>query len=75
MQSSHRQGVWYNRHRNIEGDWVPAAKVPRTPCGRIVAYVALHGHGTYHKVRRRTDTTALLRAVRHTSSPCCRGAE
>jgi hypothetical protein len=41
------QGVWFNRHRNIEGDWVPAARVPRTPCGRIAAFVALHGHGTY----------------------------
>ncbi|GFR42446.1 hypothetical protein Agub_g3353, partial [Astrephomene gubernaculifera] len=41
------QGVWYNAHRNIEGEWVPAAQVPRTPCGRIVGHVAINGHGIY----------------------------
>ncbi|GLC57663.1 hypothetical protein PLESTB_001251300 [Pleodorina starrii] len=41
------QGVWYNAHRNIEGEWCPAEAVPRTPCGRIVGYVAINGHGIY----------------------------
>ncbi|GIL45837.1 hypothetical protein Vafri_2972 [Volvox africanus] len=41
------QGVWYNAHRNIEGEWCPAEAVPRTPCGRILGYVAINGHGVY----------------------------
>ncbi|PNH10189.1 hypothetical protein TSOC_003106 [Tetrabaena socialis] len=41
------QGVWYNAHRNIEGEWCPASRVPRTPCGRIVGFVAINGHGIY----------------------------
>ncbi|GLI63993.1 hypothetical protein VaNZ11_007105 [Volvox africanus] len=41
------QGVWYNAHRNIEGEWCPAEAVPRTPCGRILGYVAMNGHGIY----------------------------
>ncbi|PNW77468.1 hypothetical protein CHLRE_10g437900v5 [Chlamydomonas reinhardtii] len=41
------QGVWYNAHRNIEGEWCPAAAVPRTPCGRIIGHVAINGHGIY----------------------------
>ncbi|KXZ46481.1 hypothetical protein GPECTOR_43g917 [Gonium pectorale] len=41
------QGVWYNAHRNIEGEWVPARRVPRSPCGRILGYVAINGHGVY----------------------------
>ncbi len=47
------QGVYYNRHFNKEGQWVAAADVPRDPVtGRIVAYVAIGGHGVYDKVRR-----------------------
>ncbi|KAG2432933.1 hypothetical protein HXX76_008662 [Chlamydomonas incerta] len=41
------QGVWYNAHRNIEGEWCPAADVPRTRCGRIIGHVAINGHGIY----------------------------
>ncbi|KAG2448800.1 hypothetical protein HYH02_006151 [Chlamydomonas schloesseri] len=41
------QGVWYNAHRNIEGEWCPAARVPRTRCGRIIGHVAINGHGIY----------------------------
>ncbi|KFM22940.1 2-Cys peroxiredoxin BAS1, chloroplastic [Auxenochlorella protothecoides] len=44
-------GVWYNAHRSRDGEWVPARDVPRRPGdGRILAYVALHGHGTYPRV-------------------------
>ncbi|EFJ52516.1 hypothetical protein VOLCADRAFT_115992, partial [Volvox carteri f. nagariensis] len=43
------QGVWYNAHRNIEGEWVPGVAVPRTPCGRILGFVAINGHGIYPK--------------------------
>ena len=45
------QGVWYNSHRSIEGEWRPAHRTPRTPNGRPVAYVARCGHGTYPKAR------------------------
>ncbi|KAG2501239.1 hypothetical protein HYH03_001046 [Edaphochlamys debaryana] len=41
------QGVWYNAHRNIEGEWCPAAQVPRSPCGRLLGFVAINGHGIY----------------------------
>lgn len=44
------QGVWYNSHRNVEGEWADASEVPRDEHGRIVAYVALNGHGVYPKV-------------------------
>lgn len=39
--------VWYNAHRSRDGEWVPGDCVPRTRKGRIIAYVALHGHGHY----------------------------
>lgn len=45
----HLQGVWYNSHRNRDGMWVKGPQVPRTREGRIMACVALHGHGTYPK--------------------------
>ncbi|PSC76524.1 2-Cys peroxiredoxin chloroplastic [Micractinium conductrix] len=41
-------GVWFNAHRPRDGCWVPAREVRRDArSGRIAAYVALHGHGTY----------------------------
>jgi len=41
-------GVWYNAHRPRDGEWSVGHKVPRDEVtGRIKAYVALHGHGTY----------------------------
>jgi hypothetical protein len=40
--------MWYNSHRPRDGEWVEADSVPRVvPSGRPIAYVALHGHGTY----------------------------
>lgn len=40
--------MWYNSHRPRDGEWVEAGSVPRVvPSGRPIAYVALHGHGTY----------------------------
>lgn len=45
------QGVWFNAHRPWDGCWVPAHEVERTAEGRPIAYVALHGHGTYPHVR------------------------
>ena len=41
--------VWYNAHRSRDGEWVPHTRVPkeRAPGGRIISYVALHGHGHY----------------------------
>lgn len=41
------QGVFYNSHRSRDGQWVAAAGVPRDADGRILAYVAKHGHGVY----------------------------
>lgn len=43
-------GVWYNSHRNHEGEWRTAADAPRTACGRLAAYVAKDGHGVYPQV-------------------------
>lgn len=40
-------GVFYNAHRSRDGQWLARDRVPRSCSGRIVAYVALHGHGTY----------------------------
>jgi hypothetical protein len=46
-------GMWYNSHRSRDGEWVPGPQVPRdTPGERPVAYVALHGHGTYPRPGR-----------------------
>lgn len=42
--------MWYNAHRSRDGMWVEGRRVPRTPEGRPIAYVALHGHGTYPMV-------------------------
>jgi hypothetical protein len=40
--------MWYNAHRSRDGQWVPAAAVPRCPAtGRPLAYIAKHGHGNY----------------------------
>lgn len=40
--------MWYNSHRPRDGEWVGGDLVPRAmPSGRPIAYVALHGHGTY----------------------------
>lgn len=44
------QGVWYNRHFNKEGEWVPARAVPIDQAtGRIIVYVAKGGHGVYEQ--------------------------
>lgn len=43
-------GIWYNAHRNLEGEWAAAKDVPRTQDGRIISYIALHGHGNYPRV-------------------------
>lgn len=51
--------MWYNAHRNIEGEWCPAAAVPRTPCGRIIGHVAINGHGIYPHVSARQPGGAL----------------
>lgn len=41
-------GVWYNAHRNHDGQWVQADKVERSSeSGRILSYIAKHGHGHY----------------------------
>ncbi|GMH40262.1 hypothetical protein BSKO_08166 [Bryopsis sp. KO-2023] len=40
------QGVYYNAHRNIDGNWVPAKKV-RLLEGRPLVYVARDHHGCY----------------------------
>lgn len=40
-------GVWFNSHRNHDGSWVAATNVERENYGRLVSYVALHGHGHY----------------------------
>jgi hypothetical protein len=45
-------GVWYNAHRPRDGEWAPAADAPRGSGGRrLVAFVALNGHGYYPTVR------------------------
>ena len=46
------QGVYFNAHRSRDGCWVAAEQLERTPQGRLKAYVALHGHGTYPTVSR-----------------------
>lgn len=41
-------GVWFNAHRNRDGEWASPEKLHRdTESGRFIAYVALNGHGTY----------------------------
>lgn len=46
-RSGELQGVYYNAHRPRDGQWVRAEDAPRSCSGRLIAYVALHGHGTY----------------------------
>lgn len=53
-------GAWYNAHRGRDGEWVPASAVPRTPSGRPIAYVALHGHGNYPRVSQIVVLPCLL---------------
>ena len=55
-------GLWYAAHRPQDGQWVEAARVPRTAEGRPLAYVALHGHGTYPQVR---DSTWVMHSWAH----------
>ncbi|KAI3429626.1 hypothetical protein D9Q98_005712 [Chlorella vulgaris] len=46
-------GMWYNAHRSRDGCWVGGLEVPRDPAsGRVAAFVALHGHGTYPQAGR-----------------------
>ena len=40
-------GIYFHAHRNHDGCWVAAPDLQRTAEGRPIAYVALHGHGTY----------------------------
>ncbi|CAD7699776.1 unnamed protein product [Ostreobium quekettii] len=46
--SGELQGMYYSAHRTIDGDWVPASKIPMSK-GRPVTYCALNGHGCYPK--------------------------
>ena len=50
-QAHNLLGIWYNSHRNVEGEWRTADRVPRQAgSGRPIVYVALNGHGTYPEV-------------------------
>jgi hypothetical protein len=43
--------MWYNAHRCRDGQWVPAADVPKSnTSNRHAAYIAKHGHGNYPSV-------------------------
>lgn len=51
--------MWYNSHRCRDGQWVPAAQVPKSSTStsncssgveRHAAYIAKHGHGNYPSV-------------------------
>jgi hypothetical protein len=52
--------MWYNSHRSRDGQWVPAAQVPKSSTStntwggggaeRHAAYIAKHGHGNYPSV-------------------------
>ena len=46
-ESGEVAGVWFNSHRPRDGAWTRAAAAPRLPGGRLLAYVARHGHGVY----------------------------
>eukprot|EP00890_Picochlorum_soloecismus_P001540 jgi/Picsp_1/2387/NSC_05849-R1_pre-mrna processing protein prp39 gb len=53
METEGLIGVWYNAHRNRDGTWVAGPDVERDDeCGRLVSYVAKHGHGHYPKAGR-----------------------
>ena len=58
----HCKGVYFNAHRSRDGCWAAAEQLERTPQGRLKAYVALHGHGTYPTVSR-------LSTAQHTDLP------
>ncbi|KDD77060.1 hypothetical protein H632_c29p0 [Helicosporidium sp. ATCC 50920] len=46
-------GVWFNSHRRRDGEWCPAqAAEVDAVSGRVCAYVALNGHGTYPRPGR-----------------------
>lgn len=40
-------GVWFNAHRPRDGGWTTGDAAPRLQGGRLLAYVARHGHGVY----------------------------
>ena len=40
-------GIWYNAHRNHDGSWVSGSEVETTREGRVLSFVAKHGHGHY----------------------------
>ena len=40
-------GCYYNAHRPQDGQWLPADRMPKTPTGQPIAYVALGAHGLY----------------------------
>ncbi|CAL5225933.1 g8728 [Coccomyxa viridis] len=40
-------GVYYSAHRHMDGVWRSADDVPRGKDGRILAHIALNGHGSY----------------------------
>lgn len=39
--------VWYNNHRNKDGQWVKADKVPKDENDTIIAYSSLNSHGLW----------------------------
>lgn len=46
-------GVWYNAHRSRDGTWVAGPDVERDgEHGRLVSYIAKHGHGHYPRAGR-----------------------
>lgn len=46
------RAVYYGAHRHGDGTWVAGADVPRdAKSGRIIAFVARNGHGTYPAAR------------------------
>ncbi|KAF5830041.1 hypothetical protein DUNSADRAFT_15082 [Dunaliella salina] len=47
LQDLALMGVWYNSHRNLEGEWRACKDVQRDPSGRILSFVARNGHGMY----------------------------
>mmetsp|Transcript_25093 Transcript_25093/g.68172 ORF Transcript_25093/g.68172 Transcript_25093/m.68172 type:complete len:404 (-) Transcript_25093:438-1649(-) len=47
LQDLALSGVWYNSHRNVEGEWRAGKDVQRDPTGRISSFVARNGHGMY----------------------------
>lgn len=62
-ESGALQGIYFHAHRNHDGCWLAGAQVQRTPDGRPIAYVALHGHGTYPVSGKARNPTICLQLV------------